>query len=772
MPRMSCRGPIGFGRIAAALVLLVVGTAWGTERRQADSLSQQELWKSVIGLAGHGDFLAASEAAQQIHGGGATTERIRGWLEEYETKQAKRKQLDREDFEKYTRYAKRRIERKEYRFALEWVTLAADCAVDRESFLASDWIQSLVNDALAAADTYRKKAEWQDAWHIYSWLSGLFEHERRYQKLEHEIETLLRLDMMFQDDHDWKERLDRVRWEDAEDAIEYIEQWYVERPDFKRIGASGLEQLLLLAESKTAQKQFEGLGNEFDRKEFEDRIQKRLDQIRAAPTLSRREVVRIFRRVVKDINRQTARLPEALIVSELMRGALEPLDDYTTIIWPLAAEEFDKHTRGDFIGVGISIVKNRSTDEIEVVTPLEDTPAFRAGVQAGDIIAKVDGTSIRGFSLTKVVDIITGPKNTMVTLTIRRNGEELEFPLKRAKVKIQSIVGVRRTEDGRWNYWLDRDLGISYIRIKNFQRNTKEDLINVLSALEPHGLNALVLDLRGNPGGLLDSAYHISSLFLDRGENVVSTRGRSPTENQTFDVSSDGAWSDLPITVIVDESSASASEIVAGALRDNHHALVLGARTFGKFSVQNLISLSRSHAKLKLTTAHYYLPSGVSLHRTPESTKWGVEPNIPIRLVRKEKVNLWKMRRAADLIGPPKPESNDDEQAVEPKTDDTKSGDGDKADTTGTGPQQDGEAVAVAKEDGDPKSDSQDVAQAEEKKLPPLEEPDENNRPMEDSQLNAALLLMRVQLLAQAHPTLAQAEGPQRSAGGVPVKTD
>lgn len=772
MPRTSCCDPNRFGRIAAALVLLVVGTAYGTGRQQANASTQQELWKSVIGLADHGDFPAATEAIQRIHGGGATAERIRGWLEEYETKQAQRKELDREDFEKYTRYAKRRIERKEYRYALEWVTLAADCAGDREAFLASDWIQSLVNDALTVADTYRKKAEWQDAWHLYSWLSGLFDHERRYQKLEQEIETLLRLDMMFQEDHDWKERLERVRWEDAEDAIEYIEQWYVERPDFKRIGESGLEQLLLLAESKTAQKEFKGLGNEFDRMEFEDRIRERLDQIRAAPTLSRREVVRIFRRVVKDINRQTARLPEELIVSELMRGALEPLDDYTTIIWPLAADEFDKHTRGDFIGVGISIVKNRRTDEIEVVTPLEDTPAFRAGVQAGDIIAKVDGTSIRGFSLTKVVDIITGPKNTMVNLTIRRDGEEIEFLLKRAKVKIQSIVGVQRKDDGTWNYWLDPDLGISYIRIKNFQRNTKEDLINVLSALEAKGLNALVLDLRGNPGGLLDSAYRISELFLERGENVVSTRGRSPAENQTFDVSSDGAWSDLPITVIVDESSASASEIVAGALRDNNHGVVLGARTFGKFSVQNLISLSRSHAKLKLTTARYYLPSGVSLHRTPESTKWGVEPNIPIRLVRKEKVNFWKMRRAADLIGPPKPESSDDEKGDEPDGDDAKSGDADKADATGKGPQKDGEAVAVAKEDEDKESDSQDVAKGEKETLPPLDEPDENNRPMEDSQLDTALLLMRVQLLARAHPTLAQAEASQEEAGRVPIKTD
>jgi len=751
MPRiLQCAGRLTAFALIACLAVSAGRTALGSDTDQIRPLSPDELWRRSIDLVGKGDFRTASDYVRQIDEGGSVTERVRSWLQEYETQQAQRRELDRQDFDKYVGYAQARIGRKEYRYALDWALMANDCAPDHEAFLKSDWLQSLVNDALAKAEEYRKEADWRKCWHIYSALAVLYEHEPRYQELEAEVETLLRLDFLFDEKNDWQERLEKVQWADADEALEHIEAWYVEPPDFKKIAESGLRQLLLLAESKAAQKTFEGLGNEFDRKDFEDRVRERLEQVRVAPTLSRRETAEIFERVVKKINDQTVRLPRELVVSELMRGGLEPLDEYTSIIWPLAADEFDKHTRGDFIGVGISIIKNR-LDEIEVVTPLEDTPAYEAGVQAGDIIVKVDGNSLEGYSLNKVVDTITGPKDTQVTLTIRRDSDELDFTLRRDKVKIQSVKGVDRLESERWNHWLDKDLGVGYIRILNFQRNTVEDVKNVLSELEAGGLRGLVLDLRGNPGGLLDTAYQISSLFLDKEDNVVSTRGRNRSENQDFDAYTNGPWSDLPMTILVDEGSASASEIVAGAVRDNQHGVVVGETTFGKFSVQNLIPLRRSRAKLKLTTARYYLPSGVSLHRTPTSEKWGVEPDIPVKLVQKERINLWKMRREAERIGPAKQnlaEATEDqapslleappETAAEagvggpPAPDETDPVDGM------------GELFADESDDGE--------------KLPPLEQPDENNRPMDDPQLDTALLLMRVKLLAEQHPTLAHAD--------------
>jgi len=266
-----------------------------------------------------------------------------------------------------------------------------------------------------------------------------------------------------------------------------------------------------------------------------------------------------------------------------------------------------------------------------------------------------------------------------------------------------------------------------------------------MSELQAQGLKGLVLDLRWNPGGLLDSAWEVSSMFLHRGDPVVSTKGRIANEDQELFAPGTGPYSDIPLTVLVNDSSASASEIVSGAIRDDHRGIVLGQRTFGKGSVQNLIPLGPSGAKLKITTAGYYLPSGESVHRNPGSTTWGVEPQIPLRLVRKERIKVSQERRKADLIGPQAPEasSEKDNESEEPdavevaidEKDEAKKSEENKADA---------EKVADGKED-------------KEDKLPPLEQPDENNRPDTDPQVNAALLLMRLTLLGEQYPTLAEA---------------
>lgn len=727
-----------------AIAMLVPALVWAEPGAIASASKSDELWKKSVDQVAKGDFRSATDTMQQVAGGGQLVERVRGWLADYQSKQAARKESDKVEFEKYVRYAKERMERKEYNLALDKAFLAADVAEDREAFLRSDWLQQLVNDALAKADELGKERKWRDAYHIYSDLVLLYEREPRYQKLERQALTHLRLDTMFEEDKNWKERIEKVEWKDAEAALECIGLYYVEAPDFKKICESGLEQMLLLAESESAKKAFPGLADADDLRDFKARVQENLDQVKAAANVDRRSCVERFRRAVQRINAETVKLPEELVVSELMRGALEPLDDFTSMIWPQEIDEFDKHTRGDFVGVGISIIKNR-LNEIEVVTPLEDTPAFRHGIQAGDVIIKVDGEAIKDYSLNKVVSTITGVENTPVTLTVRRGEEELQFPLVREKVKIQSVKGWERKPNGAWNHWVDEDNRIAYVRLVSFQRNTAEDLANVMSELEAKGVRGLVLDLRWNPGGLLDSAWQISSMFLHKGDNVVSTRGRNQSEDQRLDVPGEGPYSDVPLVVLVDESSASASEIVSGAIRDNNRGIVIGERTFGKFSVQNLIPLSSSQAKLKLTTARYYIPSGVSLHREPTSEKWGVEPQVALRLARWERVNAWQKRRDADLLGPPKPVV----KATDAKKAGESVGDEDAVDE-------------VEKPETDAKADDKPVdekkAEATEPELPPLEQPDENTRPKEDPQVDTALLYLRVKLLGLQHPSLANAE--------------
>ncbi len=705
---------------------------------------QDELWRKSLELAAKGDFKGANDAIVQLQSkDGKITEKVRGWLSEYQAKQNTRTELDKADFERYVGYAKARIERKEYDKALDWANLAADVSSNKDAMLQSDWMRDLVNKSLEKAAELRKKGDWKGAWYLYADLSNLYEREPRYQKLEHEVLSQLRYDHMFKEEegkpaNQWAERIEKVQWKDAEAALECVGLYYVEPADFKAITERGLEQLLLLAESETAQKSpaLTGLRNEDDRRDFIARVKERLEQVRAAATVDRSESVRHFRRVVQQINKETVKLPEELLISELMRGALEPLDDFTTMIWPQDTDEFDKHTRGDFIGVGISIIKNKS-DEIEVVTPLEDTPAFRHGVLPKDIITKVDGKEIKQLSLNKVVDTITGPKGTQVTLTSRRGEQEIEFPLTREKVKIQSVKGWDRKPDGTWNFWKDQENGIAYLRLTNFQRNTVEDLDNAMSEMQAQGLKGLVLDLRGNPGGLLDSAWQVSSRFLSDGSPVVSTKGRNRAEDQVLEAPGEGPYANVPMVVLVDEGSASASEIVSGALRDDGRATVIGERTFGKFSVQNLIPLSSSNAKLKITTARYYLPSGVSLHREPTSEKWGVEPQIPVRVSRWERVNSYQLRRDADMLGGPKGEDKKTEADKKPeaKEDDSKL---EIDPVTGE---------VVTKKDGEKKDE-----------LPPLDQPDENNRPKEDPQMDAALLVMRLKLLAQKFPSIAAAE--------------
>ena len=718
----------------------------------AANSSPDQLWRKGVELVGKGEFTKAAQAIREIGTGGPLTDKVRTWLDEFEAAQAARREQDKKEFDRYVAYANERWERKEHSKALDQTLLAGDVAVNRAEFLKSEWVSKLVNESLEAADQFRKDQKWRKAWHIYADLGAMYDREPRYPKLESEMLTHLRLEVMFKEDSNWRERIEKVRWDDARAALECIQHYYVEPADFKKIAERGLEQLLLLAESQAAQDALEGLKDDNNRRDFVARVQVKLDQVRNAPTLNWKDTADVFNRAVKDINNQTVKLPEELLVSEVVRGALEPLDEFTTVIWPAESDEFDKHTRGDFIGVGISIVKNRVSDEIEVVSPLEDTPAYRAGIQAGDIITHVDGKDIKGYSLNKVVDTITGPKDSMVNLSIRRDDKLMQFPLQRALVKIQSVKGLRRDQDReeKWDHWLDRENGIAYIRVSNFQRNTVEDVANVLSELQGKGLRSLVLDLRGNPGGLLDSAWRMSSLFLERGENVVSTRGRDPAENQKLDAPGDGPWSDLPVVVLVDESSASASEIVAGSIQDTRHGTVIGARTYGKFSVQNLIQLSRSNAKLKITTAKYYLPSGRSLHREVTSDTWGVEPDVPVRLVRWERVNMWQLRRESDRLGPPKPGKADDDLALAEDEEDVEKGtplvapDAEKKDEPGDKPDAAAERVAEVDE--------------EESKLPKIEQLDENERPKSDPQLDAALVIMRVKLLGDAHPTLATAD--------------
>lgn len=281
-----------------------------------------------------------------------------------------------------------------------------------------------------------------------------------------------------------------------------------------------------------------------------------------------------------------------------MRGMVSSLDDYSQFMDPEEFNEIKVETKGEFGGIGIEI---SSRDGIlTIITPIVGTPAEAAGIKPGDKIIKIDGVIAKNMSLNDSIKKLRGKAGTLVKLTIWREKEEkvLDVAIKRAIIKIHSIKKSELIEDK-----------IGYIRLVEFQENTPRDLEEALGKLESQGLDALILDLRYNPGGLLEGAVDVSERFIAGDKVIVSIKSRDPGQSMVFKSSGKFLHPDYPLIILVNEGSASASEIVAGAVQDNKRGIVLGTKTFGKASVQSVISLKDGSA-LRITSALYYTPSG------------------------------------------------------------------------------------------------------------------------------------------------------------------
>jgi carboxyl-terminal processing protease len=312
------------------------------------------------------------------------------------------------------------------------------------------------------------------------------------------------------------------------------------------------------------------------------------------------------------------------IVYGAIRGLLNTLDPHSAFMPPDVYKEMQVDTKGEFGGLGIQI--GLKEERLTVIAPIEDTPADRAGILAGDRIIKIDGVTTKDLTLMDAVNKMRGAKGSKVTLTLEREGaaSPLDVTLVREIIKIQSARSKKL------------DNGIGYVRLTQFQEQTGEDLANALDKLREQRMQSLVLDLRNNPGGLLTSAVEVSEQFLPKGKAVVSIKGRQgKAEEYTAD--DDHPILDLPMIVLVNEGSASASEIVAGAMQDWGRAVVVGTTTFGKGSVQTIIPLSDGSA-LRLTTAKYYTPKGRSIQNT------GIDPTIVVRNVVKGDVKRQVVR--------------------------------------------------------------------------------------------------------------------------------
>lgn len=373
-----------------------------------------------------------------------------------------------------------------------------------------------------------------------------------------------------------------------------------------------------------------------------------------------------FVRTLVDIHRQVANnYVDPVKEDDLREGAIDgmlgQLDPFSMFVPPARQEDFDRMLENSFRGVGIQL-DQKEGGPIEVVTPIDGSPAFRAGVQAGDIILKVNGESLEGVRLPDVVKKIQGKIGTEVRLTVRHvSGEEAELKMTREDIVIPTIKGYQRKTDNTWDYYVCDDPKIAYLRITQFTSETYDSLKALSDKLLAEGMKGLILDLRFNPGGRLDQAIEVVDLFVKEGV-IVSTRGRNRPEHveRAEEVHSREGIPLLPyfpMIVLVNEHSASAAEIVAGSLMDNKRALVIGQRTYGKGSVQELIPLENKGGELKLTVAYYYLPSGRLVHRKKDATDWGVQPQIVVPMTQDQERVAMQTRYEQELFKKPMPKS-------------------------------------------------------------------------------------------------------------------
>ena len=359
---------------------------------------------------------------------------------------------------------------------------------------------------------------------------------------------------------------------------------------------------------------------------------------------------------------------------------LHKLDAHTTYISPEAKEGFDKDIRGTFMGVGIQIRKDAASDELLVVTPIKGSPAYKKGVQAGDIITEVvrdvdslgkalpktERTPTKGMTTNKAVKLILGQPDTMVGLMIRREGVKEPFlvEIKRGRVDVESILGYKRKDNADWDYMIDPKSKIGYIRMSSFARTTYHELEVAVDDLKRQGVKGLVFDLRFNPGGLLDSAIKVTDLFVEDGL-IVSIRPRGgPSRETRFNGHVAGSLLDFPMVCLVNGYSASGSEIVSAALQDHYRAKIFGERSYGKGSVQNIEDFEvtdpktgeAKKAEIKYTTATFWRPNGKNLNKSSTAGKdddvWGVTPDKVIKLTGKERRDLAEHQRKTETIEP------------------------------------------------------------------------------------------------------------------------
>lgn len=325
--------------------------------------------------------------------------------------------------------------------------------------------------------------------------------------------------------------------------------------------------------------------------------------------------------------RYVGEIEDQALIDAALRGMADALGDPNTQYFSKhELEAFNEHVEGHFTGIGAYV--GEQDGYLLIINPFDDSPAIKAGLLPGDLVLEIDGQDIKGMSVSEeIVPMLKGKAGTTVDVRVRHpDGEEIEVTITRAQITVPSVVGFRRDPGNGYDYMLDPQQKIAYLRLTQFGETSQQEVEETLSRLKTEGMAALILDLRDNPGGLLEGAVGISNLFLTAGKAIVSTQSKGASA-EVLVSNNETMLPDLPLVVLINENSASASEIVAGAMIDNNRALLVGSRSYGKGSVQQILYLDDETSAIKLTTAYWYLPSGKMIHRKPDAEEWGVDPS-------------------------------------------------------------------------------------------------------------------------------------------------
>lgn len=342
-----------------------------------------------------------------------------------------------------------------------------------------------------------------------------------------------------------------------------------------------------------------------------------------------------------------------------LRGMVGELDEHSAYFNPEQYRHLTESLDQRFGGIGIHLSVDDESKQLVVTTPLVGTPAYKAGILSGDKLVKINDENTKGFTMDDAVKRLRGKPGEAVTLTVIHPGTEdaIDVPLHREMIQVPTVLGDTYNTDDTWNFFIAGSDHIGLLRVSQFGEKTTREIQKALAWLRERGMKGLVLDLRNNPGGLLDESVSVCDLFVKEGR-IVSTRGRDSDKHMhASDASGNAPYTDFPIAVLVNSSSASASEIVAACLQDHGRAVIVGERTYGKGSVQNLIPLEGGKSAIKLTTASYWRPSGKNIHRlknAKEEDDWGVTPDegYAVKVDREEQRKVMGDRNRRDVVRP------------------------------------------------------------------------------------------------------------------------